>query len=139
MQKILGSYYYTINENLFNLIMEFKKYINKMMMPCVAIAAVSICVLSCSDIGGSAAIGGGNNAPFYDNNLPLLTDNARLSHHPICAVSATYHIISHLRVLLLCGLTFASVHSNNISTALQQQFHLICLTQQGYALSWQKQ
>lgn len=29
--------------------MEFKKYINKMMMPCVAIAAVSICVLSCSD------------------------------------------------------------------------------------------
>ena len=29
MQKILGSYYYTINENLFNLIMEFKKYINK--------------------------------------------------------------------------------------------------------------
>ena len=78
--------------------MEFKKYINKMMMPCVAIAAVSICVLSCSDIGGSVAIGGGNNAPFYDNNLPLLTDNAGLSHYPICAVSATYHLFRTYRV-----------------------------------------
>ena len=67
--------------------MEFKKYINKMMMPCVAIAAVSICVLSCSDIGGGGAAIGGGSAEGYQNcgNIVIKSGTVRAEGKALCA------------------------------------------------------